>query len=499
MPYQRPENEDEEKLDGGQQTGGLLSGYMAPQQPAPAFGATMGRGPIPKTMGLGGSGPSVTGHVNFDRLYAANEATATRDATKAGLNAQNAAQKAQGGLSGLQGQFKSQSAGAVGRGPTSDDYARAGGGGMAFAQPPQMMAAQGKALGGAVDSRSQLATVAPDTEQNWMDTIQAQAGHKYSGPNSLAEMSGYKSVLADYGKAQDSVGALKSNEALQGSLERNKAGPHIEGGTKLDAALMGQAGRPEFARITEKHKGLGDELRGAVADSGRMGAEARAQAEANAAAHQGLLSGYLAGKPSGVAGDNGVTTASTSNPFGYKTRQEMMEDGGVGTDARDGIHAASQTLDPVSALQNELTEGNSISEEFRKGVGLDNDLNMQNMRSGFLQIEREFGTGAADWLFDNMSASDWDAIQGMNMKAVYRYFEQKLKSGDWYHQNMKENIEATGQTRGESQIVKQGGGGDADHGTTSDEEAARNQAYRDGWGTEYDEQFRSGNRKPVKP
>ena len=66
--------------------------------------------------------------------------------------------------------------------------------------------------------------------------------------------------MNEHSPAADTSAPAPIDAHLQAALERDNAQPHLEGGSKLDAALIGQAGRPEFARLGQEYKGLGGEL-----------------------------------------------------------------------------------------------------------------------------------------------------------------------------------------------------------------------------------------------
>jgi hypothetical protein len=241
MAYQRSDDDEQQHKPQGEQMslgqgGGLLSGYM---QAKPATSQ--------------GSGPTVTGHINFDSIYAANEATAQRDAAKMGNQAAGLANKARGGLLDMQSKFSTQSKAGYSQGiaPAASDAARAKGGGTPFYSAPPVAARPSSTPAG-MSSVSPMAQAGPqtanpienDTEAAFLDRLKQGASKKYTGPNSLQDVEGFGGLLKDYGKTEEAMKGLGSNEGIQGLLEQQAQGPHIEGGSKLDAALIGQAGRP---------------------------------------------------------------------------------------------------------------------------------------------------------------------------------------------------------------------------------------------------------------
>ena len=495
-------DEDEQERDRPQEAG-LLGGYLAQKGAAssPSMSAGLASGAIPKIYGTGGSGPSVTGYVNFDRIYAANEATAQRGASQMGLDAQKAAQKAQGGLGGLQQKFSTQSGGQKGYGPSADDAARAKGGGSAFAgsQPAApTLAAQNVA---AARQRQGGAALAPDTRENWLDSMQRQAGHAYGGPSSLQDVEGYKGVLGDYVKAKEAVGGLQDDAHLQALLDKQATGPHIEGGSKLDAALIGAAGRPDFARLTDRYKGLGGELGTATKASVGEANANKAAAFQNAAAHKGLLGEYMAANEPGEPGDDGAPKPKSWKPEGYTDLNSFLggQQGSVGGVYQDA-HNASQQLSPADWITRGLGEAGlnvpMASEAFAGAVAGDaapkDAWQTSDVRTGMQQVMHEYGMEAAQWLWDNLTPEMWDAWMKLsNPGSVAREMRAMLEANG-YAKQPKQRTESPIQQAGQTP-------GEASQGTTAAEETARTNAYRDGWGSSYDEQFRNGNRNPVAP
>lgn len=436
------------------QTSGLLAGYVA-QPLAPSMALA------PSLYGTGGSGPTTTGHVNFDSIYAANEGTAKRDAAKYGQAARGAAQNAQKGLGQLQSQFTSQSVAAQGSGPTQAqrDWAARGSTGVlpgkavtdahfyapggTQAQPTGPGGYSGKAIpdehrtsevttadAGSDDAeRRAVAMGYPDNngkkwdsvasydeahsssagagnptnpnqsyvteEQEGLDSggyrppligpdgkpvpgtgytptqdalpgatkgdadleaaVRAGAAGKYGGPNSLQDLEGYKGLLGDYGKAERSLSGLTDDAHLQGMLDEQSKGAHIEGGSKLDAALTGAAGREDFARLRQQYKGLGGELGAADKSAGAQAAQSRAAAEQNASQYKGLLSQYegrvgadTAAETKRQAGSDKVMADAAQRQQDQLAYNEAMRQKGEGLNGvRNTLHGVAHGLNPV--------------------------------------------------------------------------------------------------------------------------------------------------------
>jgi hypothetical protein len=396
---------------------GMLGGYLQMQaQPLPLQN--------PHVYGTGGSAPTATGHVNFDRIYAANEGTAQRDAARMGQSAQGAATKAQQGLGSLQQQFSSQSKAAEGvpaqqawkdwaaHASTGVDHGKQvkdayftpsgqanwGGGPKPAAsgipvsgfgvgglqtlnagqkaiadqtgapttgtEPPQQSYVteeqEGLTSGESV-TRDASGNVTGVEQHPGMDpateaAVRAAAAGKYTGPGSLQDMAGYKGLLGDYEGAQRQLSGLQDDAHIQGALDETNKGPYIEGGNRLDAALIGQAGRPDFANLEQKYAGLGGELGAANKASFAQGDASRAAAEANAKESQGLLDQYLGRQSADQQAEDASQAKSDSIVSGAQQHAQNVHDfdyamnsGTVFDKFRNGLHQVARFLSPVDA------------------------------------------------------------------------------------------------------------------------------------------------------
>lgn len=314
----------QQDADTGQAGNGIMSGYLTQQQGP--FGAAGGVSPGQAY----GSGPTTTGHVNFDSIYNANSGTAANMANQIGNQVQGDVQGAKKGLANMQQQYLQATNAGAGHGPTGDQIAWArgqAGGSTAPAQTnpvgqkltstigPQTQESPGLQSSPTRNAKApnrDSAMQAPNGDQS--GAIQAGAAQKYGGPNNLQQMNGYGGLLDQYTKANAELGAVGSNSGLQGMFDQQNAGPYIEGGSKLNAALTGQAGRPDFAKLQQMNQGFGNQLGSAVENSQGISAAAKNKSQQNAQAYQGLLGGYGQQTPSNWAPTSSVETSGLVSP-----------------------------------------------------------------------------------------------------------------------------------------------------------------------------------------
>jgi hypothetical protein len=502
MAYQRKDEtqKDDQQPIGGK-TPGMLSGYLSTSTVPLAQ---------PNLYGTGGSAPTATGHVNFDRIYAANEGTAQRDARAMGNNATRAAGQAHNALGDFQSRFNSQSAAAAGHGPSSQEqqWAASGATGVtpgkqvkaAYFDAPSVTQSESPQQRGppprTVSDRELVAMGKPDsTGKQWnslaeydaanpdsggtpTDTshqsyvtesqegldsggagvtrdaqgnvigttdardssgdatneaaVRAGAAAQYGGPGSLADMGDYQNLLDQYGKAEQGLKGLQDNNHIQGALEQDAQGPHIEGGSKLDAALIGQAGRPEFARIGEMYKGFGDEVGAANAASIATADANKATAAQNASQYQGLLDQYTGRQSADQAAEDAsqarsnqkVTDAQqhAENQRNYVSTIQRSNHGLAG--ARNWFHDAAVALNPVdlAARAGGVTAPTDAgSNYFGKQYAGDKDTQFnEGNRSP------AWGPDDAD-VFASMGPDDWAQFNGMSVNDQKNWIKERRR------------------------------------------------------------------------
>lgn len=126
----------------------------------------------------------------------------------------------------------------------------------------------------------------------------------YSGPKSVTEIDGWDSLLSGARETQGKVQALQQRDALgnlrgEAGIEALMApGKQSTGGSRLDAALLGSAGRKRFNELNADYGGLLKQYDDA-AKSTRADAQTRTDKVASdTKAAQGRLDAYKASNPS---------------------------------------------------------------------------------------------------------------------------------------------------------------------------------------------------------
>lgn len=528
MAYQRDENEEEQPGQAGADRAGLLGGYL---DSTAAPGSALAPAAMPQYYGSGGSAPSATGHVNFDRIYAANEGVSNREATRMGSDAQQGAQHAQQGLAGLQSKFSSQSKAAEGSAPTEQQrnwatygstnvapgkrvtdvyYTPSGPGGMpgqshvldpkgtnadkvrnalpdtgfkgidfftktAFAptDPTAKQSTQSfvteeqepdyagpgvvRDKNGNVITDSNGSAIVPDANGNALHdangnpisvpydqnngaadeaAVRAAAAGQYNGPGSLQDVEGYKGLLDDYRRAQGGLAGLTDNAHLQGVLEQAQHEPHIEGGSRLDAALIGQAGRPEFERLGQQYRGLGGEVGAATKASFAQGAASKAAAEQHAAENKGVLDEYL--KRQGIdlqheadsqaASDKKIGLAE-KQAFDQGNYNQVMANMSAADRFRNTMHTIANNLNPVDIALH-ATGNKSITDRATDSYGQQYGPDKPD--------EYNPGNSSAAWgpddadVFASMTPADWtefNALGEAQQRAWIAARKSKIRGG----------------------------------------------------------------------
>lgn len=324
------------------------------------------------------------------------------------------------------------------------------------------------------------------------------------GPKSLEASMGatqWQGLMGDAKAADDAKKALGSQTGVQSLLQKQAAGPLAQNGA-FDAALVSGAGGEAFRKagndaVLQKQLGASNQnaqgrWQGLMGDIDAAAATKKANDE------------WAANMAAAGAQQPGATTPSDApkpKGPGFNSGFENYDDFKKKTGGLTGIHDLSQKLDPVSAAQIEAGkagkyDGPTVSEGFRGNVAK-GDLDNQNRMIAMKELEKEFGAEGAQFIWDTMTQAFWDGMAGKNWGYMYYLMKQMLDGAVANGSFKKPGLDAPGRET-ELQNVGQTTGDDS-HGTTAEQETARNQAYNDGWGTQWDEQFRQGNRNPQNP
>lgn len=434
----------------------------------------------------GNSGPTATGHVNFDQVYNANAGVAGREAGKLQTSAGAKGQAAQSGLTGAQKGFSQAVRTGTVQGPTDQQKTWA-----------QYGLTTGAQVAPASPGPGQSVYTPPPSDADAEGSVRAGAASKYSGPNALSAMEQYSKLAQDTAAAQDEATALASgNEGLQ-----------AEGMNQTDAALLGAAGRSGFEQLGRRYGGLKDQLDAANKASIGEADRSRAQSDAAIAQYKALIDQADARKAGagGAPGSPTDTPTASGNPTGYGSYDDFMNNPGWS----ESLHEGGMALSPADWATRGLGElgytGQNASELFGKtvagGAAPQDDWAKANVHTAMQQVMHEYGQEAAKYLFEHMTQEQWDSyLAGGNAGNVARMMRAWLESAGYQKTQQHGTPGETGTDKGGS-TVKQAGytGGEADQGTTAEQETARLNAYREGWGASYDEQFRNGNKSPTAP
>lgn len=306
----------------------------------------------------------------------------------------------------------------------------------------------------------------------------------------------WDALLGRADSAQQAADSLGSESGVGALLKQNYGG---QSGSAFDSALVGGAGGKQFEQVQKQYGGnaLDNSLaKGSEAARSRWG-QLTGDVNAASSARDAEINAFQRPMPT----EPGEATPYTSN--GFKPEGfESYDDFKTKVGGKAGLHDFGTDISPADAIQKELGKaglfsGNTVAEEFRKGIGAKDDLDNQNRVNAFKDIESEYGSEAAQYLWQYMTQDIWDGMAGQNAGAITKTLKDLVESAirggaiarpTIGNSNKKSEVQAAGHTAAEP-----------DQGTTAEEETERTNAYRDGWGSAYDEQFRNGNRKPVNP
>lgn len=260
--------------------------------------------------------------------------------------------------------------------------------------------------------------------------VRAAADGEYAGPGSIVDLEGFGGLLKDYGAAQDSLYGIRDNASLEAALKKNATGPHIEGGSRLDAALMGQAGRPEFADLSARYKDVGNEVGGAVRETLAQGKDFRSAAEANAGEYQKLLDDYLRRQGRDQEAEDlkqkrsdAVVDRAKQRGANQTAYEKAVAESHSGINAiRNGAHDVAAMLSPSSWVFGALGERTPLeagTQYFGEQYGGDkNDgFNAGNMSDAW-------GSDDAD-VFASMSPEDWASFNQMKISDQKAFIAQR--------------------------------------------------------------------------
>jgi hypothetical protein len=322
---------------------------------------------------------TASGFINFDQLAGANSGVAKRESDKRANDAMMSAKKAQQELQALQQQYTKQVNSGTLQGPNEAD---------------QGWAQYGDGVQEAPIRPAPGTEILQPSNSDIKNEITAGANNAgYSGPNALSALDAYGQLTQDTGAAQQGIGALQSNEGLQGL-----------GMNQTDAALLGGAGRSQFAKLGDQYSGLQKDLDSANTASIGQADAARSQTDAAKAAYQGLLDQRAQtdqaatdkAKSDADAVQAAIGAAGGIDPLG----------GGV---KYPGLH------DTKTDSSGHTVWGDDVNDNFLKQVGYGDDFNKASDISGPMpkDFSKWFNVSMtdADYVVGNMTETDWAKYQ----------------------------------------------------------------------------------------
>jgi hypothetical protein len=425
---------------------------------------------------------TASGFINFDQLYGANSGVAKRESDKRANDAMASAKKAQQELAALQAQYTKQVNSGTLQGPSEADqgWAQYGDG----VQEAPIRPAPGQEI--LQPSNSDIA-----------GEINAGANGGYGGPSALSALDAYGQLTQDTTAAQQGIGALQSNEGLQGL-----------GLNQTDAALLGGAGRSQFAKLGDKYGGLQKDLDAANASSIGQADDARSKSDAARDAYRGLLDQR---SQTDNASQTGNDTAQPNDPATMSI-DDLLAAGGES--AWSDLHQLGLSLSPADQADIELADATNTdmplaTEAFSSATGgaiagasgIENSWGPARVRMAYDKVTHEFDSDAMS-AFRKALQSDQSLLHKyLAMKnpgyMAHQMRQWLLDHGFTQHGAQHTNQPQTG-TYGNTGTTYTDPSGQQ-RTTTDQQEQDRTFAYRQGWGEEWDKQFNSGNDNPQKP
>lgn len=298
-------------------------------------------------------------------------------------------------------------------------------------------------------------------------------------------------LIGDAIKTEGAANALGSQEGVQ-SLLKNR------GGTAFDAALVGGAGGDQFRDLSKQYGG--DALRKQLlgADNAVQGdwkrlmgdvdsASASRDAEINAATTE---MNRKAAADAAAAAAKKVTGEDIETP----TDLHELLYGKDGQDFFSTMHQAGLSFSPAdwASIWAAAESGNDLpmpTEEFSKNFDYTGGKIQQSWPQGRFQMA--YGIASKEFSKEAMGA--FVKALGKNPEMLKAYLA--MKNPGYMLRQMRMWMENQGYSKktDSGQLHETKGVTTTVNGetrtTTDEQESARLQAYRDGWGTEWDKQF----------
>jgi hypothetical protein len=453
MAYVLPTEDEDEKA---RQESAGSAGPAASAAPAISGGGA----PTHPMGGAGASGrpakPS-TNFVSFDRLLGANKDAATAYSKKVAQPLQQAGQaskqavasasnafanKVQAGLpSQMQpaAPFSAKPAATqqpTGK-PTSPYAALSAQTVPGFASPTQSKPAS--PTNTAIQSQGPVSGATLTPEQ-----ARAQSEWTYAGPNSMDEDAGWGDILAGAGEAQRDVGLtghrneageLRGDAGIQALLQSQVGGPYTQGQSKMDAGLLGSAGRPEWDRLNEEYGNLVGGAKAANEASKGVSDAARANVKTQADAARSALDRQAAANAATEAANAAAAKASQErlDAMHLKSGEGKAEDWKAYTENNrfeNTVGDIGEALDPVSWAVTGATgksHHGAAREAMDKGINsMGGKLNSNKFNWGFTGPLSGLNDSIKMGIYNSLSAEELHNLERMSSNDMMKFVTGRI-------------------------------------------------------------------------
>lgn len=428
------------------------------QEPAGMTASAASTPSLPGQAGASGPqgvGKTATGFVNFGDVYQANAGAAEQGAKRLQTSAQQKAGTFQQGLTGAARGFNDQVHTGSQTGPTQQqqDWAKYGQTGVQHGKVvtgAQLNPDDGKAHTGAHQQQSvteqqqgleggeqplignpdlppgdpnQTSVEAPSQVYDRENDAAAQAAQEaavrsgaaggYSGPDSLSSDSdAYLKLATEAADAQDYATALGSgNQGLEGM-----------GMNATDAAMLGAAGRPDFARLAQRYGNMKGELEQVNNVSQQTANDARQQSQDAASAYQSLLDQHEGRKTDEQAQEDAAQQRSDAiygNAQGDADKKAAFQDylhgGTEGDHARNTIHDIGKAISPSEWVTGDAGLVNLGT----NAISPMSSTNTGNVWGGWSDSDGD--------VWGSMTDSDWADFAKLSDAGKHQWIEERRK------------------------------------------------------------------------
>lgn len=333
------------------------------------------------------------------------------------------------------------------------------------------------------------------------------AAGKATGAHDLEGAAGadaWKTLLGDTLGASNEARALGSEKGVQALLQKGQTSP--VGDTAFDAALINGQGQKDFMQLSQQYGG--GQLMKNVVDAEKASQDRWKTLQGDIAARQAQ---DKPGAASAATPAPPISTEPGQTPAAQDADLHSLLYGEGGTDFFSLMHQAGLSFSPADWAAIGLGEAgndtpmpteayvNATVGSIANGTGIKASWPQGKFEMAWGLLSHEYNGRAMHALLQYLSQNKAEMKRFLGMQNP-GYMARNLRM--WLSQNgyqkgegmigtSNSEVQVAGQTRGET---------DTPYGATTDaQETARTNAYRTGWGEEWDRQFRGGNKTPKQP